>query len=253
LTSLAGVTLLSRSCVIFFGGLLGALCASACATSSVDSPAGAAAAPGNGGSGAFATGASAGTAGSMTAGNAAVAGVANAGGQPGLPLSNTPLAFAMAACDRLFDCCSPGELAMLVAGSTEQDCTDAYQASLELDVAEYTAAVAARRALYDGVMFQTCLDDYGSRECQVLRESDKIQCFDAVRPQVALGFSCGAHFECIDGYCDGGSGAATPDGTCAQRKLNGAVCSEPEECESRHCDVIAGCADAPPPAGLCKG
>jgi hypothetical protein len=239
--------------MMLLGALLGALCASACVSVSDESPPGAGAAPGTGGSGAFSTGAAAGSAGTMAAGNAAVAGVADAGGQPGLPLSNTALSFATAACDRIFDCCSPEERGMLVAGMTEQDCTDAFQASIELDVAEYSAAILANRAIYDGVMFQTCLDDYGSRDCQVLRESEKIQCFDAVRPNVMFAGSCGAHFECVEGYCDGGSGSARPDGTCAQRKPNGAVCLEPEECESGHCDVIAGCADAPPPAGLCRG
>lgn len=142
---------------------------------------------------------------------------------------------------------------MLVAGTTEQDCTDAFEASLELDVMQYTAAVAAGRAIYDGVQFQACLDDYARRDCQVLRQSAKIQCFDAVRPKVELRGSCGDHFECIDSYCDGGASSATPVGRCAQRKPNGATCSEREECESGYCDVIAGCADAPSPAGLCRG
>lgn len=208
---------------------------------------------GDGGTGAFATGAAAGSAGTMAAGSAAVAGLAGAGGQAGIPLASTPLAFATAVCSKIWECCNDVERAMLVAGTTEEDCSDAFQASLTLDVAEFTIAEAAGRAVYDGVMFEACLRDYGMKTCTTLRESEKIQCFDAVRPKVAEGFSCGAHFECVDSYCDGGSGAATPDGRCAARKADGYACSDPEECDSGYCDVIAGCSPAPASVGLCRG
>jgi len=209
--------------------------------------------PASGGSGAFASGAASGAAGSIAAGSAAVAGVAGAGGQPGLPLANTPLTFATAVCEKIWSCCSMEERAMLVAGMTTQDCADAFQASLTLDVAEYTLAVTAGRAVYDGVMFEACLRDYGERQCDVIRANETIQCFDAVRPLVPWGGTCGADFECMDGYCDGASGAAYPDGKCAARKQNGAMCRDHEECASGHCDVITGCADAPAPVGLCGG
>lgn len=233
--------------------MLGALCSSACMGAAADSAESTMVPPGSGGSGAFSSGAAAGLAGSVAAGSAAVAGVAGAGGQPGLPLANTPLTFATAVCEKIWLCCEMEERAMLVAGMTPQDCADAFQASLALDVAEYMVAVAANRAIYDGVMFEACLRDYGERGCDVIRADETIQCFDAVRPLVAWGGSCGADFECIDGYCDGGSGSAYPDGKCAARKQNDAVCRGHEECGSGHCDVIRGCADAPAPVGLCGG
>lgn len=207
---------------------------------------------GTGGSAAF-SGAASGTAGSLAAGSGAVAGAAGAGGEPGLPLANTPLSFATAVCEKIWLCCKETERALLVAGMTPQDCADAFQASLSLDVTEYTLAVAARRAIYDGVMFEACLRDYGERTCDVVRANETIQCFDAVRPLVPWGGTCGADFECIDGYCDGGTGSAYPNGKCAARKQNGSMCRAHEECASGHCDVIEGCADAPSAVGLCGG
>lgn len=206
-----------------------------------------------GGAGAFASGAAAGATGGVAAGNAAVGGVAGSAVQAGTPLASTPTAFATQVCDKIWSCCRPEELAMLVVGMNAADCAAAFGASLELDVVEYTTSVAAGRAIYDGVMFEACLRDYDGRLCEELRMEERIRCFDAVRPLVSWGGTCGANFECIDGYCDGGSGAARPAGKCAVRKADGSACTSDPECASRHCDVVIGCAAAPPPSGLCGG
>ena len=188
-----------------------------------------------GGNAAFSSGAASGTAGSLAAGNAPVAGTAGAGGQPGLPLANTPLSFATAVCEKIWLCCETEERALLVAGMTPQDCADAFQASLSLDVAEYTLAVAARRAIYDGVMFEACLRDYGERTCDVIRANETIQCFDAVRPLVPWGGTCGADFECMDGYCDGGTGPRI-------RTVNAPLTSRTERCAAITRSARAGTA-----------
>jgi hypothetical protein len=141
----------------------------------------------------------------------------------------------------------------MLVGMDAADCAAAFGASLELDVVEYTISVAAGRAIYDGVVFEACLRDYGMRMCDELRVEERIRCFDAVRPLVSWGGTCGANYECVDGYCAGGSGAATPDGKCAVRKADGSACTSDPECASGHCDVVVGCAAAPPPSGLCGG
>ena len=69
----------------------------------------------------------------------------------------------------------------------------------------------------------------------MLRSIDSFECPGLIVPKQAEGDACGVSAECIDGFCDGGSSAANPVGTCAAIKATGASCAANEECESQYC------------------
>lgn len=163
------------------------------------------------------------------------------GGMAGIPLGQAPMRLADAVCAKAFECCNAQELSALLV-TTEDQCrllvatyVTTYQVNIE-------ASIAAMRATYDGVALADCVDAHEARTCDDLPSFAEIGCAGAVVPLVAMGETCGAHHECIDGYCDGaGPSASTPTGTCAPKKADGEPCAQPFECEGGACSTADGC------------
>lgn len=197
---------------------------------------------GSGGSG-TSTG---GTGGSGLSGEGGVpssGGSAGTAGTVGIPLAQAPMQLANAVCAKAFECCTAEELmALSVIGQTEDQCRAAVAAFIGLYQANIQASIAAMRASYDGGALAGCVDEHETRACDDLPSFEEIGCAGAVVPLIAMGEACGAHHECIDGYCEGaGTSAATPTGTCAPKKADGETCVNPFECEGGACSTSTGC------------
>jgi hypothetical protein len=212
-------------------GLLVAACSG---SSSVQASGGAG---GNGGSGAAAS----------TGGSAGMAGMG------GIPIGQAPVAIADAVCAKAFECCTAEELmALSVIGETEDQCRVAVAAFLGLYQVNIQASITAMRSAYDGVALSDCVGNHQLRTCEMVPSLEEINCAGAVVPLIPIGETCGAHHECIDGYCAGaGSSAATPTGTCTAKKADGEMCAGPEECASGACPST-GCGPQSS-APLCGG
>lgn len=199
-----------------------ALTAAACSGSSVEGTGGA------GGSGGTGTGGSAGTAGTAGAG--------------GIAIGMAPVAIANAVCAKAFECCSAEELmALSIVGETEDQCRAAVAAFIGLYQIDIQTSTDAMRASYDGDALADCVGEHETRTCDMLPSFEEIGCASAVTPLIPLGEACGAHHECIDGYCEGASSASSPTGTCTPRKAEGETCTAPFECEGGSCSTATGC------------
>jgi hypothetical protein len=185
-------------------------------------------------------------------GGAPAGGTSGTGGA--IPIGEAPAAIAGAVCAKAFECCTAEELMGLsVVGQTEEQCRATVAAFLGLYQVNIQTSIAAMRAAYDGDALGDCVAEHEDRSCDELPSFEEIGCAGAVVPLIPLGEVCGAHHECIDGYCEGaGSSASSPTGTCAEKKADGEPCADPFECEGGACSTETGCGptDAEP---LCGG
>jgi hypothetical protein len=241
---------------------LAGLVAAACSGSSATQGTGGAAGTGTGGRGGSggkagagsggssgATGGRAGTGG--TAGNgeggeaASTGGGAGTGGSAGtggIPIGMAPAAIASAICAKVFECCSAEQRMTLgTIGETEDQCRAFVEAFLGLYQLDIRTSIAAMRAEYDGQALAECVAEHQDRACDMLPAFEEIGCPGAVVPLIPLGETCGAHHECIDGYCEGASSASSPSGTCTVKKAEGEPCTDPSECEGGACSTETGC------------
>jgi hypothetical protein len=153
-----------------------------------------------------------------------------------------PVAIANAVCAKAFECCSAEELmALSVVGETEDQCRAAVAAFIGLYQIDIQTSIAAMRASYDGDALADCVAEHEARACDMLPSFEEIGCASAVTPLIPLGEACGAHHECIDGYCEGASSASSPTGTCTAKKADGETCADPFECEGGSCSTATGC------------
>lgn len=202
---------------------------------------------GKGSGGSTPTGGSSGSGGEggeapSTGGSAGTAGTGAAGGMGGIPLAMAPASIANAVCAKAFDCCSAEELmALSVVGQTEDQCRAFVATFLGLYQVDIQASIAAMRAGYDGEALAECVAEHEDRACDMLPAFEEIGCPGAVVPLIPLGEACGAHHECIDGFCEGASSAASATGTCTVKKEDGEPCSSPFECEGGACSTESGC------------
>ena len=186
-----------------------------------------------------------------TAGEAGMPSGGTAGGG-GVPIADAPVTVAVDLCDKIFECCSAAELMNLsVLGQSKSNCEFAVAAYLGLLLNAVTDSLTAGRLAYDGTALATCIDDYGTRSCNMLRGLDNFDCPGLLVPEVAEGDACGLSVECVDGYCDGSNDAANPVGQCVPKKQNGADCSDSAECVGGTCENLQ-CADTVTMA-LCGG
>ncbi len=167
--------------------------------------------------------------------------VSGSGGGGGIPIANAPVELATAVCGKVFECCSEAQrMGLSILGQSEDQCRLAVATFLALYAADIEASVAAGRADYDGEALAGCVAEQEQRACDMLPGLGDIGCAGAVIPLVPLGETCGAHDECIDGYCDGATQATSPTGTCAAKKADGEMCGAAEECEGGAC-TSTGC------------
>jgi hypothetical protein len=153
-----------------------------------------------------------------------------------------PAAIAGAVCAKAFECCSAEELmALSIVGETEEQCRSAVTTFVGLYQIDIQTSIAAMRAGYDGDALADCVAEHEARTCDMLPSFEEIGCAAAVTPLIPLGDACGAHHECIDGYCEGASSASSASGTCAVKKADGEACVDPFECEGGSCSTATGC------------
>jgi len=214
------------------------------------------------------SGTSAGQGGDQTGGTSSGAGRGGAGGraqggragagQAGAPsggvgIDDAPAEVAVDLCDKIYECCSAEEIMNIQGvGTSKGQCQLAVALFVQLQVSSVKPALAAGRVVYDGTALERCLTDYGARSCDTLRGIDSFECEGLIVPQQAVGEPCGVSPECIDGYCEGGGSAQTPNGECAPLKANGADCASNAECASTFCDTSGACAE-PSSSALCGG
>jgi hypothetical protein len=154
-------------------------------------------------------------------------------------------------CAKAFECCTEEELdALALVGESESQCRLAIGALLGLYAVEIQASIDAGRARYDGEGLADCIESPAELGCDmlpgranpgILSFLDAIGCPGVMSPLVEMGETCGAHHECLDGYCDGATQAWSPTGTCAATKANGEDCTLAEECEGGACSPTDGC------------
>jgi hypothetical protein len=139
-----------------------------------------------------------------------------------------------ATCEKLFECCTPAEIADLGDGflidmSSVEDCQETYSTALSLSGGVITDAVDEGRMGYDSTKAEACLDVIGALTCEAFRATDTAnvseKCDNPFIPQVEAGGSCALHAECIGGPCEGASGnPGAVDGTCTPLPDEGEVC-----------------------------
>ncbi|HEV8549048.1 MAG TPA: hypothetical protein VGQ57_08470 [Polyangiaceae bacterium] len=210
---------------------------------------------GSSGLGAAGKGGSSGEAGSSGKGGMPAGGKGGDAGTAtgGVAIDDAPSTVAVELCDKIYECCSADELMNIQGiGTTKSQCQLAVAVVITLEVNAVKPAIAAGRVAYDGSALSRCLDDYGSRSCDLLRGIETFECEGLIVPQQAVGDDCGVTPECIDGYCAGSSNASNPVGKCAPTRENGADCASNAECQSAFCNTEGKCAD-PDASALCGG
>jgi hypothetical protein len=207
-----------------------------------------------GSSGSATKGGSSGKSGSPPEGGMAGDATGEAGAATGgVSIDDAPATVAVELCDKIYDCCSAAELMNIQGiGSSKTQCELAVAVFITLQVNAVKPAIAAGRVGYDGGALSRCLDDYGSRSCDMLRSIETFQCDGLIVPKQAVGDACGVNAECIDGYCDGANDANSPAGKCAATKANDADCAANAECQTSFCNGDGKCADSDASA-LCGG
>jgi hypothetical protein len=186
-------------------------------------------------------------------GSSGGSGGSSGSGSGGVTFANAPTELATAICAKAFECCTEAELeALAVVGTSEAQCRLAVATLLQLYAVDIQESLDAGRAEYDGEAVAGCIAAQEGRSCDDLPSFGEIGCAGAVVPLVEMGETCGAHHECIDGYCDGATQASTPTGTCAAPKPEGEACTIPEECEGGACNTDTGCTTSDE-APICGG
>ena len=169
----------------------------------------------------------------------------------GVDINDAPAEVAVDLCDKIYDCCTAQEIMNIDGiGTSKGQCQLAVAVFVQLQVASVKPAIEAGRVVYDGTALDRCLTDYGDQSCSMLRGIESFECEGLMVPQQAVGDPCGVSSECIDGYCEGGGSAQTPNGECVALKANGSDCAENAECQSNFCDTT--CAE-PSSSALCGG
>ncbi|HEX5099923.1 MAG TPA: hypothetical protein VFV94_10505 [Polyangiaceae bacterium] len=174
-------------------------------------------------------------------------GSAPAGG--GTSIDEAAAAVAVDLCTKAFECCSADAIKALYGVDTVIGCEVAVAFLVQAQVNAAKPAIEAGRVEYDGTALDRCLGDYGDQTCDELRALTGFQCEGLIVPRQGEGDECGISAECIEGYCDGSSNAASPVGHCVPLKDDGAECAANPECVSQFCS--AGRCEAPSSQPLC--
>lgn len=191
----------------------------------------------------------------LTSGSSGEGGASGGSGAPngtgGVDMTLAPTEVARAACAKIYECCSAEDLMNLsIIGGGESSCQLVVAAYIALQLQTSTPAFDDGRLGYDGAALEGMIDDLESRECDMLPALEELDLSDVLVPMVEEGGECGLDYECIEGYCDGGGNATSPQGTCAPLLETGDDCSAPTQCASGYCDMTCGEATAVP---LCSG
>jgi hypothetical protein len=193
------------------------------------------------------------------------------GGSGGVALRDLPRQVAELQCRKLFDCCTPAQIAtagssIIVSFTDEASCRTAYENLLEPSTPRREAAINEGRVIYDGREASACLARIEFMTCEELTSGSVPTCDAPWTPLQQDGEVCESDSECVSEFCEFGIGptsqkTCTPaarlgepctgncaDGAfcdfdtsiCAPVKRLGESCSTSSECGSTLCDFNAG-------------
>lgn len=200
-----------------------------------------------------------------------------------VPLLRAPSAYASAYCERVFACCSVGELTELFPGA-QPPVTDMASCRVYVTrvfgnefVDDTMRAEAAGHARYDGAAMATCVEHLRGDSCEHLARVLRLmilppECPPARVPLSDAGAECDHDFQCTTTYCEGGTESqlgvckplpvleeACPDNRC----VTGAYCDRTSDPSGRctqlrlageSCTSLLECADfacVGAPSGVC--
>ncbi|HEX6278287.1 MAG TPA: hypothetical protein VFZ53_34815 [Polyangiaceae bacterium] len=152
-------------------------------------------------------------------------------------------------CDRLYECCSPSDIANnRFAGRSEDECA----AAVEVVLAGYEDSVSLERVGFDGARAAGCIAATATLACEEVRGAQRLlgalECEGAFEPLVPRGGECTQVHECVDGTCD----RPVDGGTCVERKVADEECMYDHECASGYCDLSSTtCASEDPREHYC--
>ena len=232
----------------------------------------------------------------------AAAGLAAGCGQVhSIPIDQTATDIAQTVCTAAYRCCTLAQLvkndnAGADAGAgvdcttdstpCEQACEADTAARFRSQLSTVQSSVDAKRAIYQQDKVDACLQTIRSSTCDTLNMTNHLAgvpgCDSFVTPLVAVGGDCTQSYECVGGWCNGGTCTAfmtvgqpcpsggqscasgltcdtngtssSADDTCVQPGATGATCTDPLQCQSLNCSSSGGSGmtcqppSSPPPA-----
>jgi hypothetical protein len=209
-------------------------------------------------------------------GGGTMAGAGGAGGAPGgggssadLPVTDAtydvgevpamvvldaaPMTVGEIVCEKVFACCTAAERAGSQFLGSQQGCAVSVGVLLGSLLSAPETSIQKGRVVYDATALAGCLRAYMMQTCDQARTSGGLTAFrncKFVTPKVAVGGACQQHYECVNGWCSGVSGAT--EGTCVAKVASGQPCASglPDECVTDYCSAAKVCGPAPA-AGLC--
>jgi len=162
-----------------------------------------------------------------------------------IPLLRAPSAYASAYCERVFGCCSTGELVELFPAAQPPitdlaGCREYVTRVFGNEFVDDTMrAEAAGHARYDGVAMAACVEHLRGDACDHLARVLRLMILPAECPPVRIalaepGSECDHDFQCTTTYCEGGT--ETELGVCRALPALGQTCPDSRCVAGAYCD-----------------
>jgi hypothetical protein len=169
-------------------------------------------------------------------------------------LDAAPMTVGEIVCEKVFACCTEAERAQSQLLGSQQLCAVGVGGILSSLLSAPETSIQKGRVVYDATALADCLRAYMRQTCDQARTSGGLTAFRSckfVTPKVAVGGACQQHYECVNGWCSGVSGAT--EGTCAAKVASGQPCASglPDECVTDFCNPATKVCGPAPAAGLC--
>jgi hypothetical protein len=166
---------------------------------------------------------------------------------------------AIAACDKLFECCNAPDLVERVGNAPIVDYAGCHILYSALWRAGYEPILreseAAGRLTVDRSRFDGCIGAIRAQSCADFSASVGITgCEEAFVPKVEAGGACSIDIECTTGSCEIPTGAS--EGSCVQAPPLAGLnepCASGDDCESGLYCTAAACAMKKADGGACSG